>query len=78
MVELSEGKVGFNTLLKKLKTVRPSVLSKCLKELENVNVIRKEEDKSHAPKKVSYELTEKGRVVCDILEMFEAAEKRFM
>lgn len=55
-----EQKIRFNELRRKLPGISNNALSKCLKELEDVNVVQRIQY-NEIPPKVEYSLTELGK-----------------
>jgi DNA-binding HxlR family transcriptional regulator len=61
------GEEGFNALLRRLKKVRPKILSQRLKQFEQEGLIKKKVDSRRRPHRSSYLLTPKGAALRDLL-----------
>jgi DNA-binding HxlR family transcriptional regulator len=67
--------VNFNRSLENLKGIRPTVLSRRLKELETSGVVTKKKSATEPAPRVFYHLTEKGLAVCELLNILKEIEK---
>ncbi len=61
-------RIGFGKLIKSVYKVSPKILSQRLKQLEKEGLVKKYTEDEKGSKKISYELTEKGRKLKKITE----------
>ena len=61
------GKRGFNAILDRMGKISPKLLSKRLKELEEKGILQKKIFTNGVPFRTSYNLTEKGKELQEII-----------
>ncbi|MEK6823240.1 MAG: helix-turn-helix domain-containing protein [Nanoarchaeota archaeon] len=74
-VELHGGD-GFNTLLRRMKTLSPKILAERLAELEDHGLVRKTTIKG-VPLRTSYVLTKKGKDLCVALQSVRVWNEKY-
>src|SRR3989344_7219366 len=70
------GDKGFNFIFKKLKKISPKILSKRLKEMEEMKLIKKEQTESK-PARIKYAITKKGSELYSIMMQLKKWKSEF-